>query len=74
MPLLTRSPEKCGKAMVSALTNPEYASGWHLVGKDAERLKPAAYQTDEMKEIVWKHTLSTIDSVLQQCATNAAEK
>ncbi|KAG7393661.1 hypothetical protein PHYPSEUDO_004424 [Phytophthora pseudosyringae] len=64
--LIARSPEDCAKSMVSALTKDEFSSGWHLVGKDGEALQPTKFQTQELKDIVWKHSVSTIDQVLQQ--------
>ncbi|KAG1700330.1 hypothetical protein DVH05_012131 [Phytophthora capsici] len=64
--LIARSPEDCAKSMVSALTKDEFSSGWHLVNKDGNPIQPTKFQTDEMKEIVWKHSVSMIDQVLQQ--------
>jgi hypothetical protein len=63
---IARSPEDCAKSMVLALTKDEFASGWSLVSKDGGKLQPTRFQTDEMKDIVWKHTVSTIDQVMQQ--------
>ncbi|RLN96049.1 hypothetical protein BBJ28_00007872 [Nothophytophthora sp. Chile5] len=61
-----RSPEKCAKHMVSALTKDEFATGWHLVGPNAEEVAKTKYQTDALKDVVWKHTLQTIDDVMKQ--------
>jgi hypothetical protein len=68
MPLITRSPETCGKAMTSALTNEAYSSGWRLLSRDAEVIQPTKFQTEELKDIVWSHSVGMIDRVLQQCA------
>ncbi|KAL3666593.1 hypothetical protein V7S43_008220 [Phytophthora oleae] len=64
--LIARSPEDCAKSMVSALTNDEFSSGWHLVNKDGNPIQPTKFQTEEMKETVWKHSVSMIEQVLQQ--------
>ncbi|RLN88688.1 hypothetical protein BBJ28_00008493 [Nothophytophthora sp. Chile5] len=61
-----RSPEMCGQQMVSALTKDEFATGWHLVGPNAKEVAKTKYQTDDLKDVVWKHTLQTIDDVMKQ--------
>lgn len=65
-PLIARSPEDCAKSMVSALTKDEFSSGWHLVGKNGEALQSTKFQTDEMKDIVWKHSVGIVDRVVQE--------
>lgn len=64
--MIARSPEECAKFMVMALTKDEFSSGWHLVNRNAGPLEPTKFQTEEMKEIVWKHSVDTIKTVLEQ--------
>ncbi|EGZ28702.1 hypothetical protein PHYSODRAFT_248239 [Phytophthora sojae] len=64
--VIARSPEECAKFMVMALTKDEFSSGWHLVNRNAGPLEPTKFQTEEMKEIVWKHSVDTIKTVLEQ--------
>jgi hypothetical protein len=51
--------------MVSAFTNPEYSSGWRLLGPDAEVIPKTKYHTDEMKTKVWEHTTKTIEDIMK---------
>ncbi|KAH7479516.1 hypothetical protein KRP22_010447 [Phytophthora ramorum] len=64
--LIARSPEECAKSMMLALTKDEFSSSWHLVSKDGQALQPTKFQTEDMKEIVWNHSVSTIENVLEQ--------
>lgn len=73
MPLIARSPETCGKAMTSALTNEAYSSGWRLLSKDAEVIQPTKFQTEELKEIVWHHSVEMVDRVMQQVAPSGKQ-
>ncbi|RLN05970.1 hypothetical protein BBO99_00007704 [Phytophthora kernoviae] len=60
-----RSPERCAEYMVDALTKPEFVTGWKLLGERGEVLSKTKYHTDKLKNKVWKHTLETIDTVMQ---------
>ncbi|KAG2523371.1 hypothetical protein JM18_005023 [Phytophthora kernoviae] len=64
--LLAESPEKNAKGLMQSLTKSEYASGWKLLNKRAEELPKTKFHTDELKDVVWDHTLQTIDDVLKQ--------
>ncbi|RLN96050.1 hypothetical protein BBJ28_00007871 [Nothophytophthora sp. Chile5] len=61
-----RSPEQCAKHMVSALTKDEFATGWTLLDQNAKAIDKTKYHTDELKDVVWKHTLQTIEHVMKQ--------
>ncbi|KAL4151747.1 hypothetical protein PRNP1_008685 [Phytophthora ramorum] len=69
-PLIARSPEDCAKFMLSTLTKDAFSSGWHFVNKNAEKLQPTKFQTDELKEIVWNHSIGIIDDTLGQNANH----
>uniref|UniRef100_H3GMP0 Uncharacterized protein n=1 Tax=Phytophthora ramorum TaxID=164328 RepID=H3GMP0_PHYRM len=64
--LFARTPETCGKYMVSALLNDDYAKGWKLLNQNAVVMSKTKYHTEELKDIVWKHTLQTIEDVMKQ--------
>ncbi|KAG6572532.1 putative oxidoreductase C19A8.06 [Phytophthora cinnamomi] len=64
--VFARTPEACAKHMVSALLNDNYATGWKLLDHNANELAKTQYQTEALKDAVWKHTLKTIDDILQQ--------
>ncbi|KAL4176849.1 hypothetical protein KRP22_001789 [Phytophthora ramorum] len=59
------SPERCAEYMVATLTKPEFAAGWKLLGERGEVLPKTKYHSDELKHKVWKHTLQTIDTVME---------
>ncbi|KAG1692315.1 hypothetical protein DVH05_025485 [Phytophthora capsici] len=60
------SPERCAEYLVATLTKPEFAVGWKLLGERGDPLPKTKYHTDNLKIIVWKHTLKTIDNVMKQ--------
>ncbi|KAG6572499.1 putative oxidoreductase C19A8.06 [Phytophthora cinnamomi] len=64
--LFARSPETCGKYMVSALLNDDYASGWKLLDQDAKEVASTKFHTEELKIAVWEHTTQTIHDVMKQ--------
>uniref|UniRef100_H3GMM6 Oxidoreductase n=1 Tax=Phytophthora ramorum TaxID=164328 RepID=H3GMM6_PHYRM len=64
--LFARTPETCGKYMVSALLNDDYAKGWKLLNQNAVVVSKTKYHTEELKDTVWKHTLQTIEDVMRQ--------
>ncbi|GMF33761.1 unnamed protein product [Phytophthora lilii] len=64
--LFARSPEKCGKYMVSALLNDDYATGWKLLDQNAREVSKTKFHTEELKNTVWEHTLKTIDDIMKQ--------
>ncbi|OWY91644.1 hypothetical protein PHMEG_00039690 [Phytophthora megakarya] len=64
--LLAESPDKNARGLMQAFTKEEYTSGWKLLNKRAEEVPKTKFHTDELKEIVWKHTLQIIDDVLKQ--------
>ncbi|KAG6604509.1 putative oxidoreductase C19A8.06 [Phytophthora cinnamomi] len=64
--LVAESPEKNAKGLLQAFTKDEYTSGWKLLNKRAEEVPKTKFHTDELKDIVWNHTLQTIDDVLKQ--------
>ncbi|KAL3669810.1 hypothetical protein V7S43_005187 [Phytophthora oleae] len=61
-----RSPEACGKYMVSALLNDEFESGWKLLDQNGREMSTTKYHTKEAKDAVWEHTLQTIDAIMKQ--------
>lgn len=61
-----RSPETCGKYMVSAFLNDDYATGWKLLDQNAKEVSKTKYHTEELKDTVWKHTLKTIDDIVKE--------
>ncbi|KUF78796.1 hypothetical protein AM587_10005587 [Phytophthora nicotianae] len=64
--IAAHSPERCAEYLVATLTKPEFAAGWKLLGERGEPLAKTKYHTDKLKNIVWEHTLKTIDSVMKQ--------
>ncbi|POM78057.1 Hypothetical protein PHPALM_4462 [Phytophthora palmivora] len=64
--LLAESPDDNAKGLMQAFTKEEYVCGWKLLNKRAEEVQKTKFHTDELKDIVWEHTLQTIDDVLQQ--------
>ncbi|EGZ13555.1 hypothetical protein PHYSODRAFT_335312 [Phytophthora sojae] len=44
----------------------EFTTGWHLINQDAQEMPKTIYHTDELKDVVWKHALETIDGVMTQ--------
>jgi len=64
--VFARSPETCGKYMVSALLNDDYAAGWKLLDQNAKEVSTTKYHTNELKGTVWKHTVETIDEIMKQ--------
>ncbi|OWY91858.1 hypothetical protein PHMEG_00039387 [Phytophthora megakarya] len=63
--LLAESPDKNARGLMQAFTKEEYSYGWKLLNKRAEEVPKTKFHTDELKEIVWKHTLQIIDDVLK---------
>ncbi|POM75198.1 NAD(P)-binding domain containing hypothetical protein [Phytophthora palmivora] len=64
--LLAESPDDNAKGLMQAFTKEEYVCGWKLLNKRAEEVQKTKFHTDELKDIVWEHTLQTIDDVLHQ--------
>ncbi|KAI9995892.1 hypothetical protein PInf_012960 [Phytophthora infestans] len=64
--LFGRSPEACGKIMVSALLNDDYATGWRLLDYNGKVAFTTKYHTEEAKNVVWKHTVNIIDDIMKQ--------
>ncbi|ETI50666.1 hypothetical protein F442_05857 [Phytophthora nicotianae P10297] len=64
--LFGRSPEACGKVMVSALLNDDYVTGWRLLDYNGKVASTTKYHTEEAKEVVWKHTVKTIEDIMKQ--------
>ncbi|KAF1784734.1 NAD(P)-binding domain [Phytophthora cactorum] len=60
-----RSPAACGKIMVSALLNDDYATGWRLLDYNGKEASTTKYHTEEAKDAVWKHTVKTIDDIMK---------
>ncbi|KAG2849299.1 hypothetical protein PC116_g556 [Phytophthora cactorum] len=61
-----RSPAACGKIMVSALLNDDYATGWRLLDYNGKEASTTKYHTEEAKDAVWKHTVKTIDDIMKE--------
>ncbi|RLN45170.1 hypothetical protein BBJ28_00024825 [Nothophytophthora sp. Chile5] len=59
------SPEQCAQYLSATLTKPEFATGWRLLGERGEVLPKTRYHTDDLKNVVWEHTLHTIDHVME---------
>ncbi|RLN96048.1 hypothetical protein BBJ28_00007873 [Nothophytophthora sp. Chile5] len=59
------SPEQCAQYLIATLTKPEFATGWRLLGERGEVLPKTKYHTDDLKNVVWEHTLHTIDQVME---------
>ncbi|KAE9021915.1 hypothetical protein PR003_g3640 [Phytophthora rubi] len=64
--VFARSPETCGKFMVSALLNDNYATGWKLLDQNAKEIVKTKFHTEELKNTVWTHTLKTIEDIMKQ--------
>ncbi|GMF14742.1 unnamed protein product [Phytophthora lilii] len=64
--LFTGSPEQNAKSLMQAFTKEEYSSGWKLLNKRAEEVPNTKFHTEDLKEVVWKHTLQIIEAVLKQ--------
>ncbi|GMF35896.1 unnamed protein product [Phytophthora fragariaefolia] len=64
--VFARAPETCAKYMVSALLNDDYASGWKLLGQNAQEVTKTKFHTEENKNAVWNHTLKTINDITNQ--------
>ncbi|POM74189.1 NAD(P)-binding domain containing hypothetical protein [Phytophthora palmivora] len=60
-----RSPEVCGKFMVSALLNDDYSTGWKLLDQNAKEVTKTKHHTEEAKDAVWTHTLKTISDIMK---------
>ncbi|RLN50988.1 hypothetical protein BBJ29_009219 [Phytophthora kernoviae] len=60
------APESCSNYMVSGLLNGDYATGWYLLNRNAEVVSKTQYHTEELKDIVWKHTLKTTNDIIKQ--------
>ncbi|KAG1691574.1 hypothetical protein DVH05_026869 [Phytophthora capsici] len=61
-----RSPETCGKYMVSALLNDEFEIGWKLLDQNGREMSTTKYHTKEAMNAVWEHTLQVIDEIVKQ--------
>jgi len=58
--LVGTSAEVCGDYMTYAVTAPEYRKGWYLLGSSAQTVRPTRYQTEEAREIVYKHSVQMV--------------
>ncbi|RLN88691.1 hypothetical protein BBJ28_00008501 [Nothophytophthora sp. Chile5] len=64
--MFAMSPEQCATEMVAALTSDEYAVGWELLDEHAKVFPKTKFHSEEFKDAVWKHSVQTIDGILQQ--------
>jgi hypothetical protein len=51
------TPEDAGEIMAYYFLQPQFKNGWFLVNEKGEALKPLSKHTDELRELVWKHTI-----------------
>ncbi|KAF4316536.1 hypothetical protein BBO99_00006862 [Phytophthora kernoviae] len=58
-------PESCSNYIVSGLFNGDYATGWYLLSRNAKVVSKTQYHTEELKDIVWKHTLKTTNDIIK---------
>ncbi|RLN32206.1 hypothetical protein BBJ28_00005189 [Nothophytophthora sp. Chile5] len=64
--LFATTIETCGERMTLALTKDEFATGWKLLNERAEEVPKTKFHTDELKDLVWDHTIQTIDDALKK--------
>ena len=63
--LFATPAHETGETMTFALTSPQYKKGWYLVNEKGDKVEPLKSHTEEMREVIWNHTLDMLSLVKQ---------